>query len=39
MGVEGEVGGNQILLKDGKTKILIDFGYNFKNGEATSTSP
>jgi len=28
-GVEGEVGGNQILLQDDKTKILIDFGYNF----------
>jgi len=28
-GVGGEVGGNQILLQDGKTQILIDFGYNF----------
>ena len=28
-GVEGEVGGNQILLQDGETRVLLDFGYNF----------
>ena len=28
-GVEGEIGGNQILLQDGETKVLLDFGYNF----------
>ena len=28
-GIEGEVGGNQILLEDGETKILLDFGINF----------
>ncbi len=28
-GVEGEIGGNQILLQDGETQALLDFGYNF----------
>lgn len=28
-GVEGEVGGNQILLQDGETRILLDFGHNY----------
>jgi len=28
-GVEGEIGGNQILLQDGETQVLLDFGYNF----------
>ena len=28
-GIEGEIGGNQILLQDGETKVLLDFGYNF----------
>jgi len=28
-GVEGEIGGNQILLQDGETRILLDLGVNF----------
>lgn len=28
-GVEGVIGGNQILLEDGSTKILLDYGLNY----------
>ena len=28
-GVEGEIGGNQILLSSESGEILLDFGYNF----------
>lgn len=29
-GVEGFIGGNQILLEDGDTKLLLDFGLNYR---------
>jgi len=38
-GIKGEVGGNQILLQDDQTRILIDFGCNFSKWRSYFSFP
>jgi len=38
-GIKGEVGGNQILLRDDQTRILIDFGCNFSKWRSYFSFP